>query len=64
MEAEKYRNASAKEIKPLAKFILQNFIQVNTQYNLYSQTPLLYVLLSNVIKIGISYLHNVREEDI
>ena len=35
MEAEKYRNASAKEIKPLAKFILQNFIQVNTQYNKY-----------------------------
>ena len=31
---------------------------------MYSQTPLLNVLLSNVIKIGISYLHNVREEDI
>ena len=31
---------------------------------MYSQTPLLNVLLSNVIKIGISYLHNVREEDV
>ena len=30
MEAEKYRNASAKEVKSLAKYILQNFIQVNT----------------------------------
>ena len=30
MEAEKYRNASEKEVKSLAKYILQNFIQVKT----------------------------------
>jgi len=30
MEAEKYRNASAKEVKPLAKYILQNFIQAGS----------------------------------
>ena len=28
MEAEKYRKASAQEVKPIAKYILQNFIQV------------------------------------
>ena len=31
---------------------------------MYSQTPLLNVLLSNVMEIGNSYLDNVREEDI
>ena len=30
MEAEKYRKASAQEVKPIAKYILQNFIQVIT----------------------------------
>jgi len=30
MAAEKYRKASPQEVKPIAKYILQNFIQVIT----------------------------------